>query len=90
MCYYDDFFPLAKLATRMHEKPAMVVEAYTSGTYYGNLLDLLEPSNCDIISPYIIDNTAFPANWAEKVGNCNKLCRECNFCKFVLDNCLHI
>ena len=73
-------FDIAKLATRMHENPALVVEAYTRGRYFGNLLDLFEPSNGDLLYPFIVDNASFPEDFFERTTSCDKQCHKCGYC----------
>ena len=72
-----------KLATRMHALPAMVIDAYARGRYYGNLADLFEPGHGPLFAPYVIDNERFPADWFERTTTCRKNCHECDYCKQV-------
>ena len=51
---YDGLFCAAKLATRVHRTPAMVLDSYVRGSYSGDVLRLLEPSHS--IYPYVIEN----------------------------------
>ena len=51
---YDGLFRAAKLATRVHRTPAMVLDSYVRGSYSGDVLRLLEPSHS--IYPYVIEN----------------------------------
>ena len=51
---YDDYFEAAKLATRVHNNPKMVLESYIRGKYSGDILMLLEPAHN--IYPYVIEN----------------------------------
>lgn len=51
---YDAYFESAKLATRIHRNPCIVVRSYCRGRYSGNLLELLEPAHN--IYPYVIEN----------------------------------
>ena len=81
---YGPFFNLVKLATRMHFNPAMVIRAYATGKYDGNLLDLCEPGFGPAFHPWIIDNSRFPADWFEKTSSCSKKCELCDYCKSVL------
>jgi collagenase-like PrtC family protease len=57
--YYNEFFEIGKLATRMHESAPKVIGAYARGSWPGNLTDLLEPRFKDIF----VDNREFPENW---------------------------
>lgn len=85
---YEEYFTTVKLATRMHALPGMVIQAYTSGKHYGNLLDLFEPGYGPAFAPYVIDNTRFPKDWFEVASRCDKKCHKCNYCKNVLDQVL--
>lgn len=85
---YEDIFDTVKLATRMHQFPGMVIDAYVRGKYYGNTLDLFEPGFGRAIAPYIMDNSAFPKDWFEKTANCDKQCHKCGYCEGVLKKLL--
>ncbi len=69
-----------KLATRAHDDPRQVIHAYTTGRFYGNLLDLMEPGFSNMFSPFMIDNRRFPAEWAEKSMSCSMRCHKCDYC----------
>ena len=86
--HYEPYFPMVKLATRMHQLPLMVIDAYAKGEFYGNLLDLFEPGFGPALAPYILDNSKFPADWFEKTTACQKNCHECTYCQGVLDQLL--
>lgn len=85
---YEDIVDTVKLATRMHQLPGMVIDAYARRKFYGNTLDLCEPGFGRAIAPYIIDNKAFPADWFEKTTSCDKQCHKCGYCKSVLEKVL--
>lgn len=51
---YDEYFVAAKLATRVHKNPELVLESYIYQKYSGDILRLLEPSHS--IYPYVIEN----------------------------------
>ena len=85
---YEDIFDTVKLATRMHQFPGMVIDAYVRGKYYGNTLDLFEPGFGRAIAPYVMDNSAFPKDWFEKTTNCDKQCHKCGYCEEVLKKLL--
>lgn len=85
---YEGIFDTVKLATRMHQFPGMVIDAYVRGKYYGNTLDLFEPGFGRAIAPYIMDNSAFPTDWFEKTANCDKQCHKCGYCEDVLKKLL--
>ena len=86
--HYEDLFDTVKLATRMHGRPGMVIDAYCRGKFYGNTLDLCEPGFGRAIAPYIINNKAFPEDWFEKTTGCDKQCHKCGYCKSVLEKVL--
>ncbi len=86
--HYEPYFPMVKLATRMHRLPMMVIEAYAKGEYHGNLADLFEPGFGPALAPYILDNSRFPEDWFERTAACDKNCRACNYCQSVLEKIL--
>lgn len=86
--HYEGLFDTVKLATRIHQYPGLVIDAYSRRRYMGNTLDLFEPTFSSALAPFIIDNTAFPENWFEKTESCDKLCYKCNYCKEVLKKVL--
>lgn len=51
---YEPYVTAAKLATRIHPNPAVIVNSYVRGKYSGNILDILEPKHS--IYPYVIEN----------------------------------
>lgn len=54
MTNYEPYFVAAKLATRVHKAPALVVNSYLRGKYSGDLLQLLEPAHS--IYPWVLEN----------------------------------
>ena len=58
MHQYEPYFVAAKLATRIHKNPSMVVNTYVRQRYSGNLLELLEPAHN--IYPYVLENSQPP------------------------------
>jgi len=85
---YSCLVDTVKLATRQHAAPRMVVSAYADGHFGGNLPDLMEPGFSPAFAPRIIDNTAFPPDWAERVSHCAGDCDSCAYCRQVLDSVL--
>lgn len=85
---YEPYFPIVKLATRQHSHPRMVIGAYASGSFHGNLLDLMEPSFSPAFSPFAIDNSRFPADWMEIARACAGNCTHCGRCERVLSEVL--
>ena len=85
---YEPYFPVVKLATRMHARPGMVLDAYVRRRFHGNLLDLFEPGFGPAFAPFIIDNDRFPADWMVRVSACGRDCHRCDYCRSVLDRVL--
>lgn len=85
---YNQWFTVAKLATRMHANPRKVLAAYVRRKFNGNLLDLTEPSYGPLFQNNIIDNTLFPADWFITTTKCNKECHACNYCREVIKKVL--
>ena len=54
MAKYEPYFTAAKLATRVHKTPELVVNSYIRGKYSGDLLRLLEPAHS--IYPWVLEN----------------------------------
>jgi collagenase-like PrtC family protease len=83
--FYDGIIDTVKLATRQHAHPRMVIGAYAERTFRGNLLDLLEPGFSPAFAPRMIDNSAFPSDWRERISRCSGDCDTCAYCRQVLD-----
>lgn len=54
MYKYEPYFEAAKLATRVHKAPSMVLESYIRAKYSGDILRILEPAHS--IYPYVLEN----------------------------------
>ncbi|MBN2451413.1 MAG: hypothetical protein JXR77_13560 [Lentisphaeria bacterium] len=85
---YQGIVDIAKLATRMHANPRMVVHAYATGRFRGNLLDLFEPGFGPAFAPWVIDSTRIPEDWFERTSGCNGRCTDCTYCREVLEAAL--
>ncbi len=85
---YANLVPVVKLATRMHDRPRMVLDAYARGRYRGNLLDLLEPGFARQWAPWRIENDRFPDDWAARTADCAYACDTCGYCARVLSRVL--
>ena len=88
ICHYEGMFGTIKLATRMHEFPGLVIDAYVRGRYYGNTLDLFEPGFGTALAPYVVNHSSFPQDWFERTTNCSRNCHACGYCKEVLEKVL--
>ena len=80
---YEEYFTAAKLATRVNPRPEQILRAYTTGSFSGNTLCLLEPDHSGTLYPYFLDNKRFPEDFSETVLHCRKDCRTCNYCENV-------
>ncbi|MBQ7730723.1 MAG: hypothetical protein IJT68_02670 [Lentisphaeria bacterium] len=83
---YEPYVSVFKLSTREADRPDLVLKAYTSGTFDGDLLLILDPGFSFFVRPYIIDNKAFPKEWSEGkiAGKCAANCTHCGKCTEVL------
>ncbi|MBE6929117.1 MAG: hypothetical protein E7463_02455 [Ruminococcaceae bacterium] len=81
--HYVGLTDCAKLATRMHALPAMVIDAYARQSFHGNLADLFEPGHGPLFAPRVIDNDRFPEDWYERTTSCDKNCTKCSYCESV-------
>jgi collagenase-like PrtC family protease len=86
--HYNSIFPTVKLATRQHNHPRMVIDAYVNRCFKGDLLNLLEPGFSSIFMPYFIDNSAFPDDWFNKTSNCGNQCHNCGYCNQIIKQVL--
>ncbi|MFH0939255.1 MAG: hypothetical protein V1899_08240 [Planctomycetota bacterium] len=86
--HFEGLAHVMKLATRMHSHPRMVLEAYTTSRWEGNLLDLFEPCFSPAFAPWVVDNTRFPTDWFDQTSTCNRRCHTCDYCSQTLDGAL--
>lgn len=84
---YEPYVDFVKLATRQHSMMRLVLDAYMSRSFRGNLLDLLEPGFAPAFGRQgvLLDNSAFPSDWADKVSHCSRECTDCGYCEKVLE-----
>jgi hypothetical protein len=82
--HYKGLADVVKLATRTHDSPRLVLDAYVRGRFHGNLLDLLEPGYGPLFAPKAIDNDRFPDDWFAQTSQCGGCCETCDFCKQTL------
>lgn len=81
---YEEWFSVAKLATRVNPVPTRVLRAYLEGHYTGAVTDLLEPNHSGVIAPKYIENSAIPKGFTEHVLHCDKHCETCTYCRDAL------
>ena len=84
---YDPYVSVFKLSTREADRPDLILKAYTSGNFDGDLLKILDPGYSYFIRPKIFDNKAFPKEWSEGkiAGLCAADCTHCGKCTEVLN-----
>lgn len=76
----DGLIDHIKLATRLHDRPRIVIAAYAGRKYSSNLFDLLEPSHAPALNGVWVDNTAFPEDWWTRTTACGRSCEACCYC----------
>ncbi len=81
---YEEWFDTVKLATRSTKHPERTLRAYVSGRYIGSVMDILEPNHSGAAYPALIENSAVPADFINTVGNCDKNCESCGYCRRIL------
>ncbi len=87
--YYEQYFPVVKLATRNNSDPRTILEAYTSGHFNGNVLAITEPRFAELFSGFAIRNSLFPDGWFLSVaGLCAARCTHCGKCRELLNSVL--
>lgn len=92
LALYEPYVDFIKLATRQHSMPRLVVDAYVSHSFRGNIADLMEPGFSPALYQHGImglSNSAFPSDWAAKVGHCDRECTECGYCEKVFNLLAH-
>ena len=84
---YMPYVSVVKLSTREADRPGLILKAYTSGSYDGDLLLLLDPTFSFLAHPMILDNKAFPKEWSEGkiAGICANHCTHCGKCTKVME-----
>ena len=83
---YEPYVSVFKLSTREADRPDLILRAYTSGSFDGDLLLLLDPGFSFLVRPLVFDNKAFPKEWSEGTiaGQCAANCTHCGKCAEVL------
>ena len=80
--HYAPFCHTMKLATRQHSNPRMILGAYCSERFDGNVLDLTEPCYAQAFAPRILDNRSLDD--VELPGLCGSNCTHCGRCQKIL------
>ena len=84
---YEPYVSVIKLTTREAAYPDLILKAYTSGSYDGDLFRILDPCFSFLSPLNILDNKAFPKEWSEGkiAGLCANECTHCGKCTEVLN-----
>ena len=84
---YEPYISVFKLSTREADRPDLILQAYTSRSFNGDLLLLLDPGFSFMVRPYVFDNKEFPKEWSEGkiAGKCASNCSHCGKCTEVMN-----
>lgn len=87
---YEPYVSVVNLSTQEAARPDLILRAYTSGTFDGDLLLLLDRDYSSVLAPMIFDNKAFPAEWSQGkiAGLCAADCTHCGKCADTLKRVL--
>lgn len=80
---YAPYCHTMKLATRQHSHVRLVLAAYCSGSFDGNVLDLTEPCFSQAFAPQILDNRLLDG--VELPGACGYHCEACRKCDAIIE-----
>ncbi len=94
--HYEKLVDGIKLATRIHPFPAIVIGAYKRERWNGDVSSLTEPGFGDMLTPYMLDNTAIPPDYWDRRTTCARaknhgstaFCEGCGYCKTVYQQIL--
>lgn len=82
--FYEPYFDSVKLATRVSDKPILILKSYIDQNYSGNILELLEPNHAGRIYPYVLDNKKLKSDYL----TCGHECAACGKCRENFENAL--
>ena len=87
---YEPYVSVVTLSTREAPRPDLILRAYTSGTFDGDLLLLLDRDYASLVAPMMFDNKAVPPEWSEGkiAGLCAADCTHCGKCADTLKRVL--
>lgn len=83
--HYEGLVDGVKLATRVSENPEMIVHAYATGRFTGNMLSLTEPDFSALYRPSVLAADRFPTDYFEKTSICDRNCAQCGYCLRAFD-----
>lgn len=82
---YEALVDGAKLATRVSEHPEMILDAYASGRFTGNLLSLMEPDFSAQYYPQVLNAGRLPEDFFAQMSSCTRNCEQCGYCERTFD-----
>ena len=87
---YEPYVSVVNLSTQEAARPDLILRAYTSGSYDGDLLLLLDHDYSSLVAPMMFDNKAFPPEWSQGkiAGLCAADCTHCGKCAATLKRVL--
>lgn len=69
VCQYEGLVDGVKLATRVSERPAMILAAYARGRFSGDLLSLTEPDLSGLFLPRVLSGQRMPEDFLRHSGD---------------------
>lgn len=83
---WEPYVQVMKVSTRRVPHPSLIIKAYAERHFDGSLLKLLDPCLEYEFAGKIIDNSAFPPNWATSgiAAACANDCSHCGKCAELL------
>lgn len=87
--HYEGIIDLVKIADRMGstEEILNIINAYSNGTYNGDLLDLIFVGKAALKKKGVsIFNEMLPEGFFDKIINCSKDCIKCNYCRDIYED----
>jgi len=87
---YEPYVSVVNLSALEAPRPDLLLRAYTSGTFDGDLLLLLDRDYASLVAPMMFDNKSFPPEWGEGkiAGLCAADCTHCGKCADTLKRVL--
>lgn len=79
---YEGLVGMVKLSTRFHSDPEKVASAYCSGSWDGNLVEILDPEY-EEFSKGFLDNKSIPVDFFDRTSSCGRRCDTCGYCEKV-------
>ena len=85
---YEGIVDGVKLASRVSAHPELIVHAYATGRFSGNLLQLTEPDFSGLYRPAVLSANRMPEDFFEVTSTCARDCDACGYCLRAFDGAL--